>query len=110
MNEVGGVVEWWLWVRETNVSLNLTLFWLQESIGSNNGTGSSSNSTSGVGSSLELNQIEPVFSLAFEQIRTDIQNTCSALGISPGKTPGSISSCQDLVYLFSSYTNTVHSS
>lgn len=38
-----------------------------------------------VGSCLELNQIEPVFSLAFEQMRSEIQNTCSTLAISPGK-------------------------
>jgi SAM pointed domain-containing ETS transcription factor len=48
--------------------------------------GGSPTSEVGVGSSLELNQIEPVFSLAFEQIKSDIQNTCSSLAISPDPT------------------------
>ncbi|CAG7723417.1 unnamed protein product [Allacma fusca] len=34
-------------------------------------------------SSFELNQIEPVFSMAFEHIRAEIQTSCNALGISP---------------------------
>lgn len=39
----------------------------------------------GAGTPLEFNQIEPVFSLAFEEVRADIRQTCAALDISPGK-------------------------
>lgn len=43
--------------------------------------------TSAVGSTtLEYNSIEPVFTLAYEQIISDIQTTCRTLAISPGKT------------------------
>jgi len=34
---------------------------------------------------VELNQIEPMFSLAFEQILSEIQNTCHLLAIATGK-------------------------
>ncbi|CAL8104920.1 unnamed protein product [Orchesella dallaii] len=47
-----------------------------------------------VGSTLELNQIEPVFDLAYEQIISDIQNSCRTLGISPDPIQWSVRDVQ----------------
>jgi len=58
------------------------------------GLSNTSSTPEGVGSNLELNQIEPVFSLAFEQIGTDIQNTCNLLAISPDPMQWSSSDVQ----------------
>lgn len=56
---------------------------------------------------VEINQLDPVVSLACEQMRSDAKNTCKILSISQGKLSNDFSLAYNSLLLYSYYGRAV---